>query len=73
MGTNQHVVPFMGNWAVRAEGRDEITSTHRLQSEAIMEARKIAKEEKSELFIHGRNGKIRARDSYGNDPRGSKG
>lgn len=73
MGTNQHVVPFMGTWAVRGEGQEEVTSTHRLQSEAIMEAIKIAKVEKSELFIHGKNGKIRARNSYGNDPRGSKG
>ena len=73
MGTNQHVVPFMGKWAIKAEGHDVVTSTYRLQSEAIMEARKIAKDEKSELFIHGRDGKIRARDSYGNDPRSSKG
>lgn len=38
------------------------------QAEAIQRAREIARNQESELFIHGRNGKIRERDSYGNDP-----
>ena len=31
-------------------------------------ARGIARKERGELFIHGENGQIRSRDSYGNDP-----
>ncbi len=77
MGINQHVVPHErddGNkWAVKSAGIDVYTSYHKTQAEAIDVARDIARKEKSELYIHGRDGKIRARDSYGNDPRSSKG
>ena len=71
---NQHVTPRDGGkWAVRSTGASRARSVHETQKEAIDEARKIAREEKSELFIHGKNGQIRARDSYGNDPHPPKG
>ncbi len=35
MGKNQHVVPHNGEWAVRGEGNERVTSTHRTQQEAI--------------------------------------
>jgi len=35
---------------------------------AIERAREIARHQESELFIHRRNGQIRERNSYGNDP-----
>ena len=38
------------------------------QAEAIQRAREIARNQESELFIHGRDGRIRERDSFGNDP-----
>jgi hypothetical protein len=41
---------------------------HETQREAIAHARGIAQNQGSELLIHGRNGQIRERDSYGNDP-----
>lgn len=65
---NQHVVPHHGEWAVRAEGSNRVTSTHDTQREAIDRAREISRHQESELFIHGRDGRIRARDSHGNDP-----
>ena len=34
---------------------------------AIAAAREIARNQKSELVIHGRDGRIREKDSYGND------
>ena len=43
------------------------------QKEAVAIAREIARNQQSECFTHGRNGRIRARDSYGNDPYPSKG
>ncbi len=71
---NAHVVPVPLNrlWAVRIEGNTKPTSTHRTQKEAISVARDIAKKNKSEVVIHGRDGKIRDKDSYGNDPRSIK-
>lgn len=68
MGKNQHVVPRDGKWAVKGEGNSKASSIHNRQSEAINSARSTAKRQASELFIHGRNGQIRDRDSFGNDP-----
>lgn len=45
-----------------------VTSTSETQKEAIERGREIAKNEGSELVIHGRDGKIRDKDSYGKDP-----
>lgn len=65
---NQHVVTHDGDWAVRGEGNRRVTSIHETQVEAIDAAKDIAINQNSEVFIHGRDGKIRDRDSYGNDP-----
>lgn len=72
---NQHVVTHNNEWAVRGEGNSKLTSIYGTQAEAIDAARDIAINQRSEVFIHGRDGKIRDRDSYGNDtfpPRDSK-
>ena len=68
MGKDQHVVPHQGKWGVRGIGNEKLTSIHGTQSDAINVAREIAKNQKSEVVIHGRNGKIRDKDSYGHDP-----
>ena len=68
MGKNQHVVKHDEGWAVKGEGNTRSTVVTRTQEEAIEKAREIAKNQQSELLIHGRDGKIRDRDSYGNDP-----
>ena len=65
---NQHVVPHGDGWAVRPEHGQRASSVHDTQRDAIEAAREIARNQESELFIHGRNGRIRERDSYGHDP-----
>lgn len=65
---NQHVVPHDNGWAVRSAGSQRASSIHNTQGEAISAGREIARNQRSELYIHGRNGRIRERDSYGNDP-----
>lgn len=69
----QHVVPRDGKWSVRKAGSDKVTRTFSTQKEAISEARKIARNQSTELYVHGRDGRIRSRDSYGNDPFPPKG
>lgn len=64
----QHVVPESGKWAVRKAGSSKASKTFDTQAEAIRSARSIARNQKTELYIHGRDGKIRQRDSYGLDP-----
>jgi len=43
------------------------------QREAIDVATQIARNQQAELFVHGQDGKIRNRNSYGNDPPSRKG
>ncbi|HEX8696102.1 MAG TPA: DUF2188 domain-containing protein [Longimicrobium sp.] len=73
MSKNQHVVPQQGKWAVREPGARTNTSVHGTQDEAIKAAREIARKYGSELVIHGRDGRIREKSSYGNDPHPPKG
>lgn len=68
MGKNQHVVPVGTTWGVRGENNSRLTSKYQTQSSAINAARQIAINQQSELVIHGRDGRIRDKDSYGNDP-----
>jgi len=68
MSKNQHVVPHNGQWAVRGEGNQKVTSNHNTQAEAISAARGIAINQQSEVVIHRPDGRIRDKDSYGNDP-----
>ena len=65
---NQHVTPCKGKSQVKGEGASKATKVFGRQSDAIEFGRDIAINQHSELFIHGRNGQIRDRDSYGNDP-----
>jgi hypothetical protein len=68
-----HVVPAANGWRVEVEGSSRARSTHATQAEATRAGREIARANQSELLVHGRNGKIRVRSSYGRDPRTSKG
>ena len=65
---NQHVVPHPKGWAVKGEGNDRATSVHDTQKDAIDSARDTARRQKSEVVIHRPDGRIRDKDSYGNDP-----
>lgn len=66
-GKNQHVVPKGDDWAVRGAGNDKVTKIVSTQKEAIKIARDIAINQGSEMFIHGQNGQIRERNTYGKD------
>jgi hypothetical protein len=62
-----------GKWAVKGKGSKRATSIHDTQAEATARARDLARRQKSELLVHGRDGEIRARDSFGHDPYPPKG
>jgi uncharacterized protein YdaT len=72
-GRNQHVVPHPDGWAVKAEGAGRATRVTGTQREAMEVAREIAKNQGSERIVHGENGRIRQKNSYGNDPHPPKG
>ena len=70
---NQHITPHQNGWAVQGAGSECATSVHPTQAEAIDRGRVISRNQGSELLIHGRDGRIRARDSHGSDPFPPKG
>lgn len=70
---NQHVVPHSNGWAVKGAGNSRASSLHDTQRDAIKAARKTAIKESSEMLIHGQNGRIRERNTYGSDPFPPKG
>lgn len=63
-GKNQHVVSHPDGWAVKGEGNSKATRVVDTQSEAIKIAQDIARNQQSDTKIHGRDGKIRAGNSY---------
>lgn len=65
---NQHVIPSGKDWAVKGEKNSRKTKITETKAEAIERARNIARNKKSELVIHNKDGKISDKDSYGNDP-----
>jgi Uncharacterized protein conserved in bacteria (DUF2188) len=73
MGKNQHVVSFGDRWAVKEEGAAEPFAVFKTQSEAWEKAKSIARKERAEAFLHGRDGHIRERNTYGYDPSRHKG
>ncbi|NOT14121.1 MAG: DUF2188 domain-containing protein [Methylotenera sp.] len=67
-GKDQHVVPHDNEWAVVGAGNNRATRIVPTQKEAIEIATGIARNQQSDTKIHGKNGQIRAGNSYGNDP-----
>jgi len=67
VGKDQHVTRHEEGWAVRGAGNGKATAVFRTQAEAIDAARQIAQNQRSELLVHGRDGRIRSKDSFGGD------
>ena len=66
---SHHVVPAPdGGWNVKKGGADRASKHFDKQKKAIDWARSVSKGSKGELVIHRRDGTIRDKDSYGNDP-----
>jgi len=70
---NQHVVPHQNGWAVKGAGKSKATAVYETKQPAVDRARVIAQNQKTELLVHGKNGQIQSKDSYGRDPFPPKG
>lgn len=70
---NIRVVPHDDGWASRRDGASRASRVFDTQAEAIDYSRGVARREEGELYIHGRNGQIRERNTYGDDPFPPKG
>lgn len=63
-----HTVPHGGGWANRRAGAARVSKTFRTKAEAQAAGRDTARRERTEHFIHRKDGQIGERNSYGNDP-----
>lgn len=68
----QHVIPSGGRWRVRRTGAARASGVYDTQAEAINRARELAKSQGGELFIHGKDGQIRERRSFGAETASAK-
>ena len=68
MKKNQWVSPRGDKWAVYGEGNSRDTGIYNTQKQAIDRAIDIAKNMGGEVIIQRPDGRIRSKDSYGNDP-----
>ncbi len=65
----KHVVPNgSGGWAVKNSGAQRASKTFETQQQAIVYGRDAAKRVATELYVHGRDGTIKDKRSYGHDP-----
>ena len=62
-----HVCPSADrrHWHVMQGG--DVRSAHRTQRAAVKAARLLARRDHVELVVHGRDGQIRAKDSFGRE------
>lgn len=67
-GKEQHIVPQGDKWAVKSANAEKATKLFDTKQPAVDFGRQIARNQGSELVIHGLNGRIQNKDSHGNDP-----
>ena len=70
--SGQHVVPNSGGWSVKRAGASRASSVHSTQAEAIEVAKRIARNQRTELYVHGRDGRIVQRSSFDNQRDGPR-
>jgi len=72
---SNHVVASKANggWAVKKAGATRASKKFKTKDEAVKYGRKVSESEKSDLYIHKKDGTIQNRNSYGNVPHPPKG
>jgi len=68
-----HVIAKLdGGWNVKRSGAERATRSFATKKDAIQYGRGISKSHATELVIHGRNGRLTSKESYGRDPNPAK-
>lgn len=66
---SHHVIPDpKGGWNVKKVGASRASVHTSTKTEAINKGRIISANQKSELVVHNKDGRISSKDSHGNDP-----
>ncbi len=72
---SNHVVPSKekGGWTVKKSGSTRASQSFDRKEDAVKFGRELSRKEKTELYIHKKDGRIQDRNSYGKDPFPPKG
>jgi hypothetical protein len=66
---SNHVIPSKSTgWAVKKFGADRAIKNFSTKEDAVKFGRSLSVSEKSELYIHKKDGTIQNRNSYATDP-----
>lgn len=65
---DHRVTPKNGDWQHKKDGNQKATGVYETQKEAWAAAKEAARKDGTEAVLHGNNGQIRERNSYGPDP-----
>ncbi len=65
---SHRVMPHKDGWQVKRDGGQKASNICSTKKEATSVAREISRNQKTELQIHNRDGRISNRDSHGRDP-----
>lgn len=57
-----------GGWQTKKDGNTRAGGKFDIKDDAVDAGKQQAQREGTELIIHGRDGKIQSKDSYGKDP-----
>lgn len=67
-----HVVPEGNRWSIRRAGATRASGVYSTEREALDAVQGLAQREAADVYIHGRDGRIRERNVYGSDPASAK-
>lgn len=71
---SHHIVSnSAGGWDVRRSNAQKASGHFDTKKEAEAVGREMSRNQKTDLVIHGKDGKIQRKDSHGNDPFPPKG
>jgi hypothetical protein len=74
MQKSHHVVPNPdGGWDVKRSGSERASAHRDTKQDAVDVGRTISRDQGTEFYIHGKDGKIQQKDSHGDDPYPPKG
>lgn len=68
-GTHHVVHNKKGGWDVKKGGSSRASGHYVTKKEAEKAGREISRNQGTEFYVHGKDGKIQRKDSHGNDPR----
>ncbi len=69
MTKSHHVVPSgKGGWSIKKSGDEKASRHFDNKQDAVRYARQVSINQKTELYIHKKDGTIASKDSHGCDP-----